>query len=92
MPDQNPTPLVHRARVLLATPRTSMRQAKDRRAYSAREYGQALDGMQPRHEAAVRAYVSALGAEAAANRAEARELREVLTALVESTTGTENKG
>lgn len=54
----------------------------------AREYGRALDSMQTRHAAAVRAYASALSAEAAANRAEARELRELLTALIESVTGT----
>lgn len=90
MPDRDASALVVRAQSLLATPRRSLREAKDRRAYRAPEYGRALDAMQTHHAAAVRAYASALGAEAAAHRAEARELRELLTDLVESITRTEN--
>lgn len=75
--------LVMRARRLVAAPdRESLRAAMHLRRRSSTEYGRALDEMQPRHHAAVKAYAAALSAEAAAHRAEARELRELLAEIV----------
>lgn len=77
------SPLVMHARQLVTTPnRDSLRAAKQQRRRALHEYTRALDEIQPRHRAAVKAYAAALSAEAAASRAEAQELREALAALV----------
>lgn len=91
MRDLTPSELLQRARVLVEMKRPSLREAKSRRARAVKAYGQALDQMQPRHEFAVSAYVAALTAEAAANRADARELRELLAEIIARATRTENK-
>lgn len=78
------SPLVMRARRLVTTPdRESLRAAKQLRRRAVDDYTRALDEMQPRHYGAVKAYAVTLSAEAAAHRAEAQELRDVLAALVE---------
>lgn len=77
------SPLVTRGRRLVTDPdRESLRAAKQQRRRALNEYTRALDEMQPRHYGAVKAYAAALNAEAAAHRAEAQELRNVLAALV----------
>ncbi|MGZ0711116.1 hypothetical protein ACWPKO_22585 (plasmid) [Coraliomargarita sp. W4R53] len=74
--------LLRRIRAILAVPdRDSLRDAKRRQRWSVDEYKRALDSMSPRNSVAVHKYHAALSAEAAANRAEARELRELLTNL-----------
>lgn len=83
--------LVLRARRVLGEPtaRQSLLDAKrDRRAMIDRYRG-ALRRLSPRDEAAVTAHSRALSDEAAANRAEARELRELLAALVGVAPGAE---
>lgn len=75
--------LIARAHGLVTTrERGSLRAAMQRRRRHAPDYGRALDEMQPRHYAAVKAYAAALSAEAAAQRADAQELREVLAAIL----------
>ncbi|MCA1306359.1 hypothetical protein LC082_05540 [Microbacterium esteraromaticum] len=77
------SPLVMRARRLITAPnRDSLRAAKAQRRHALDDYTRALDEMQPRHHAAVKACAASLSAEAAAHRAEAAELRDVLAGLV----------
>lgn len=79
----NPSSLVARARLLVsASGRESLRAAKQQRRHALHEYRRALDEMSPRHYAAVKAYAASLSAEAAAHRADAAELRDVLAGLV----------
>lgn len=79
----NPSSLVARARLLVtASGRDSLRAAKQQRRHALHEYRRALDEMPPRHYAAVKAYAVSLSAEAAAHRADAAELRDVLAGLV----------
>lgn len=80
--------LIARAHRLVTSPeRESLRDAKAKRRRGLAEYQRALDEMQPRHYGVVKAYHSALSAEAAANRAEAQELRDVLAAILGVATG-----
>ncbi|MEU2205559.1 hypothetical protein AB0P19_14490 [Microbacterium oleivorans] len=83
--------LVLRARRAVAEPtaRQSLRDAKRDRRATIGGYLGALRRLSPRDEAAVTAHSRALSAETAANRAEARELRELLAALVGATPGDE---
>ena len=75
--------LVARAHRLVTSPeRESLRVAMQQRRRHSPGYGRALDEMQPRHYSAVKAYAAALSAEAAAQRADAQELREVLAAIL----------
>ncbi|UJP09537.1 hypothetical protein L2X99_14070 [Microbacterium sp. KUDC0406] len=62
--------------------RVGLRKAKDDRAYALRGFKKAMDYSQEWISDAVRRYVGALSAEAAANRAEARDLRDLLVALM----------
>lgn len=79
----NPSSLMARARLLVtASGRESLRAAKQQRRHALHEYRRALDEMPPRHYAAVKAYAAALSAEAAAHRAGAAELRDVLAGLI----------
>lgn len=71
--------------------RASLRRAKDDRAYSLRGFKKAMEYSQEWISEAVGRYVGTLSAEAAANRAEAREIRDLLAALLalyERETGT----
>ncbi|MBF0673174.1 MAG: hypothetical protein IR160_11385 [Salinibacterium sp.] len=80
--------LVARAHRLVTTPkRDSLRTAMRQRRRTAAGYGKALDEMQPRHYGAVKAYAAALSAEAAAQRADAQELREMLAAILSEQIG-----
>lgn len=80
--------LIARAHRLITSPeRDSLRAAKVQRRRTIDDYERALDDMQPRHYAAVKSYAAALSAEAAAQRAEARELREALAAILGVATG-----
>ncbi|GAB2837419.1 hypothetical protein ACFQ0P_13945 [Microbacterium insulae] len=75
--------VVARAHWLVTAPeRESLRVAKAKRRHGLADYERALDEMQPRHYGVVTAYAAALSAEAAAQRAEAQELREVLAAIL----------
>ncbi|EIC06296.1 hypothetical protein OR221_0363 [Microbacterium laevaniformans OR221] len=76
--------LVQRARCAVTGPtdRQSLRDAKRARRATIDGYLAALRGLSPRDAAAVLAHSRALSAETAANRAEAKELRELLAALV----------
>lgn len=75
--------LIARARRVLGTPeRDSLRDARQLRRRALSGYKNALDQMRPQQYSAVKAYAAALSAEAAANRAEANELRELLAALI----------
>jgi Mg2+ and Co2+ transporter CorA len=62
--------------------RASLRKAKDDRAYALRGFKKAMEYSQAWISDAVRRYVGTLSAEAAANRAEAREVRDLLAALM----------
>lgn len=82
--------LIERARRLVATPeRENLRAARQQRRRALDEYRRAMREMNPRHVAAMQTYQSAIYAEAAANRAEASELRELLAALVGVSNGGE---
>lgn len=71
---------IHRT---LDTPdRVSLRRAKDERDRAVKAYGSALDYSQGWVADSVRRYVGAISAEAAANRAEVRQTRELLAALL----------
>ena len=75
--------IIARAHRLIAAPeRESLRAAKAKRRRSIADYERALDEMQPRHYGPVNSYAAALSAEAAAQRAEAQELREALAAIL----------
>lgn len=76
--------LVQRARRIVAEPsdRQSLRDANALRRHALSAYQRALDSMSRRDRDGVKAYVSALRSEAAAQRAEAKELRELLAALI----------
>ena len=75
--------LVARAHRLVTEPeRESLRAAKAKRRNGLADWERALDEMQPRHYGVVKAYTAAVSAEAAAQRAEAQELREVLAAIL----------
>lgn len=83
--------LVQRARRAVVEPsdRPSLRDAKRARRATIAGYVAALRRLSPRDEAAVLEHSRALSAETAANRAEARELRELLAALVGVAPGAE---
>lgn len=75
--------LNERARRLVLTPeRQSLRDARQQRRRALSGYKNALDQTRSPHYGALKEYAAALCAEAAANRAEANELRELLAALV----------
>lgn len=75
--------LIERARRVVATPeRGSLRDARTQRRHALSGYKTSLDQMRPQHYGAVKAYAAALSAEAAANRAEANELRDLLAAIL----------
>lgn len=84
MTDDDFRALVRRARRVVAEPtdRQSLRDAKRARRAAVDGYLGVLRRLSPREEAAVTAHARALAAETAANRAEARELRELLAALI----------
>jgi len=84
MTDDDFRALVQRARRAVAEPsdRQLLRDAKRARRAGLDGYLGARRRLSRRDEAAVRAHASALAAETAANRAEAREMRELLAALV----------
>lgn len=80
--------LVERARRIISTPEgNSLREARAQRRHALSGYKVALDQMRPQHYGAVKAYAAALSAEAAANRAEANELRDLLAAILGVSTG-----
>ncbi|MGA5644120.1 hypothetical protein ACPCHV_02385 [Microbacterium sp. NPDC088796] len=75
--------LIERAHRVISTPeRNSLRDARAQRRHALSGYKNALDQMRPQHYGAVKAYAAALSAEAAANRAEANELRDLLAAIL----------
>lgn len=74
--------LAHIRRTLDHPERASLRKAKDDRAYALRGFKKAMEYSQEWISDAVRRYSGALSAEAAANRAEAREIRVLLAALL----------
>lgn len=78
------SPLVIRARRLVTTPaRDSLREAKRVQRAAVDGYTTAMNAISREHAAAIKRYHDALVAESAANRAEARELREVLAEIVD---------
>lgn len=75
--------LIERARRVVAMPeRDSLRDARQLRRRALSGYKNTLDQLRPQQYGAVKAYSAALSAEAAANRAEANELRELLAAIL----------
>ncbi|WP_405372292.1 MULTISPECIES: hypothetical protein [unclassified Microbacterium] len=84
MTDDDFRTLVQHARRSVAEPtdRQSLRDAKRARRATIDRYRDALRALSPHDEAAVLAHSRALSDETAANRAEARELRELLAALL----------
>lgn len=74
---------IERARQLVLAPeRGSLRDARLLRRRALSGYKNALDQLRSQQYSAVKAYAAALSAEAAANRAEANELRQLLAALI----------
>ncbi|MGY1551585.1 hypothetical protein ACW5CM_07335 [Microbacterium sp. A588] len=75
--------LVERARRVIATPeRASLHTARQLRRRALSGYKNTLDQLRPQQYSAVKAYAAALSAEAAANRAEANELRDLLASIL----------
>ncbi|APZ34778.1 hypothetical protein BOH66_11380 [Microbacterium aurum] len=75
--------LVDRAHRVVTDPdRDALRDVKRERRAALGGYIAAMNTVSRGHEAAIKAYMSTFTAEAAAHRAEARELRELLVALV----------
>lgn len=76
--------LVERARQIVTEPeqRESLRAAKRNRRHAQRDYLSAMGSLPHRQVSAIRPYHDALVAEAAAQRAEAGELRATLAALI----------
>lgn len=66
--------------LMRASSRESLRAAKRQQRAALRAYVSTIDTLTPRQQDAIHAYVRALSAEAAANRADARELAEYITA------------
>lgn len=82
-PDSARDDLLRQIRQTLDGPdRTSLRRAKDDRAYALRGFKSAMEYSQRWVADAVTRYVGAVTAEAAANRVEAREVRDLLAALL----------